>query len=227
VILHVITDRQRLSAAASEDVRRTCLLRQVAHAVDAGVDVVQIRERDLADRALLALVRDIVEIARRSPRVCRVVVNDRVDVALASGADGVHLRSDSPPPAAVRPIVPPGFLIGRSVHSPREASSVARDVDYIVAGTLWPTLSKTGGGALLGLGGLAETVHAVDRPVLAVGGITLDRVGDVARQGAAGIAAIGLFMASGESDEEACRAVSLHEIVRATRARFDTLRGDS
>jgi thiamine-phosphate diphosphorylase len=225
VILHVITDRQRLSAAASEDARRTCLLRQVAHAVDAGVDVVQVRERDLDARALVALVRDILGIARGGRRDCRVVVNDRVDVALAAGADGVHLRGDSPPPAAVRPMAPPGFVIGRSVHSPSEASSVARDVDYVVAGTVWPTASKRGGGPLLGLLGLADTVRAVNAPVLAVGGITLNRIGDVARQGAAGIAAIGLFMAPSDHDE-ACRAVSLHDIVRETRERFDMVRGD-
>jgi thiamine-phosphate pyrophosphorylase len=207
-------------------------MQQIGYAVEAGVDVLQIREHDIAARQLLSLVVDTVRIVRRRNSGCRVVVNDRLDVALAAGADGVHLRGDSPAPHIVRRNTPPGFIIGRSVHSLDEASAVARAVDYLIAGTVWPTPSKKGEAPLLGVAGLAAIARAVDVPVLAVGGVTLERLSDVARQGAAGIAAIGLFMAQGAQsapgaldDEGAaeCRAVGLHAIVREARERFDSL----
>jgi thiamine-phosphate diphosphorylase len=126
--------------------------------------------------------------------VTRVVVNDRLDVALTSGADGVHLRADSIPPEAARAIAPPGFLIGRSVHSLDEAVDASAGVDYLIAGTVYPSASKPGMTEMLGLHGLAEIAGAVHVPVLGIGGITIDRLGDVARAGAAGVAAIGLFV---------------------------------
>src|SRR5437899_11261308 len=90
----LVTDRRRLVPASTPDHEaRRCLLAQLRHAVHAGVDLIQIRERDLDAAALAVLVRDVLAAARGTPT--RVVVNDRLDVALACGADGVHLRSDS------------------------------------------------------------------------------------------------------------------------------------
>ena len=94
-----------LSRAASFAVERRSLLAQARRAVDAGVDLIQVRERDLEAASLAALVADIVAIARGTPT--RVVVNDRLDVALACGADGVHLRGDSIPVEAARRLAPP------------------------------------------------------------------------------------------------------------------------
>ena len=114
VILHLVTDRRRLSgaaAAAPDAEARRCLLQQIDYAIDAAIDVVQIRERDLEGRELAALVLEAV--ARSRGTNTRIVVNDRVDVAIACGAAGVHLRSDSMAAAAVRQIAPAGFLIGR------------------------------------------------------------------------------------------------------------------
>jgi thiamine-phosphate pyrophosphorylase len=149
-----------------------------------------------------------------------VLVNDRVDVALACGAAGIHLRGDSVPPEAVRRAVPPSFVVGQSVHSLAEAIAAAPSVDYIVAGTVWPTAAKPSA-ATIGLEGLSRIAAAVGVPVLAIGGVTLERLAETARAGAAGAAAIGLFM-SASVDREGCRAQSLRNIVKAARAAFDT-----
>ena len=114
MILHLVTDRRRLATGAAADLE-ACLLRQARFAVDVGVDVIQIRERDLEADALARLVSAVLTIATGSRT--RVVVNDRVDVALACGAHGVHLRADSFEAGAARRLVPAGFLIGRSVHT--------------------------------------------------------------------------------------------------------------
>ena len=168
------------------------LVQQCSDAVRAGVDMIQVRERDVDGGPLALLVAELVRLTRGT--ATRVVVNDRLDVALACGADGVHLRGDSIPPESARSIAPPGFLIGRSVHDEQEAATVAASVDYLIAGTVFPTSSKPGLTEWLGLEGLARICDAVAVPVLAIGGITADRLPGVAAAGAAGIAAIGLFM---------------------------------
>jgi thiamine-phosphate pyrophosphorylase len=183
--------------------------------------VVQIRERDLETADLARLVADVVALARGSDT--RVVVNDRLDVALATGAAGVHLRGDSIAPQAARSIAPPGFLIGRSVHGVEEAVRCAADVDYLMAGTVWSTESKgaaAGSYPLLGVPGLAAIAAAVRVPVVAIGGVTAQRVPALAGSGAAGIAGIGFFI--GRGTEAGCRAISLCERVETIRMRFDT-----
>jgi thiamine-phosphate pyrophosphorylase len=220
-----VTDRRRLSVGAADPGRaRQCLLEQAQHAVDAGIDILQIREPDLEASELARLVTWMVALARGSRS--RIVVNDRLDVALACGAGGVHLRVDSMPPPAARSIAPRGFVIGRSVHTLEEAAAVASDVDYLIAGTVWPSESKPCGAAgppLLGLSGLSAIAAAVEVPVLAIGGVTVDRIPGVVSCGAAGVAAIGLFMGSpGDAGGSGCRARALHGTVQAARARFDT-----
>ena len=217
-----MTDRSRLcQAGADAKVVRVCLLRQVQYAIDAGVDFVQVRERDLDTADLAATVSAILAMARGTPT--RILVNDRVDVALACGAAGVHLRADSVPAAAVRSIAPPQFVIGRSVHAVRDAVAAGAGVDYLIAGTVWPTLGKPADHPVLGMEGLSDIVRAASVPVLAIGGMALDRLGDVAALGAVGVAGIGLFMAARPgAGNRACRAVPLVEMARAARARFDT-----
>jgi thiamine-phosphate pyrophosphorylase len=218
VIIHLITDRRRLAGATADpgDARR-CLSTQIRHAVDAGVDVVQIRERDLDARDLSSVVRAVVALTRGTHT--RVVVNDRVDVALACGADGVHLRADSVPAASVRAIAPAGFLVGRSVHSVEAARDAADTVDYLMAGTVWATESKPPNHQLLGIAGLEAIVCAADVPVLAVGGVSVDGVRDLAAAGAAGIAAIGLFLGPSRAG---CRATHLGDLVSVLRRSFDS-----
>jgi thiamine-phosphate pyrophosphorylase len=173
------------------------VVEQCGEAIRAGVDLIQVRERDLDGGPLASLVAELVRLTRGT--ATRVVVNDRLDVALACGADGVHLRGDSIPPALARSIAPPGFLIGRSVHDAEEARAVAQAVDYLIAGTVFPTSSKAGLTGWLGLEGLAAICRAVPVPVLAIGGMTPDRLADVAAAGAAGVAAISLFAAGNRS----------------------------
>ena len=205
----VVTDRARQDPVAL-----------ARHAIDAGVDLIQIRERGLDGGALAAIVRAVVAIARASastgpagrPRT-RVVVNDRLDVAIACGADGVHLRGDSMTAEAARQMAPPGFLIGRSVHAVEDARS-AGPVDYLIAGTVFRTASKAETAPLVGLEGLAAIVRASTAPVLAIGGITAERVSDVAAAGAVGIAAIGLFASGGP----------LGSTVAELRMLFDTVK---
>jgi len=192
-ILCLVTDRGRLVADGSSfDAVRHQLGNLAREAVRAGVDLIQVREDGLETAQLVDLVRELVEIADGA--ATRVVVNDRLDVALACGADGVHLRASSFPPRVVRPTVPERFLIGRSVHDVDEAREHAAAVDYFVVGTVFPTGSKPAATRWLGVAGLEAIVKAVRVPVLAIGGIARDRIAQVAAAGAAGIAAIGLFL---------------------------------
>jgi thiamine-phosphate pyrophosphorylase len=191
-VICLITDRTRDADGADATVER------VRWAARAGVHLVQVRERDLEGGPLTALVRRCVEAVRGSR--ARVLVNDRVDVALAAGAHGVHLRADSIPASRVRTLCPPGFLVGRSVHARDEAISAAAagGLDYLLFGSVFPTASKPGR-APAGPQRLAEVVAAVGVPVLAVGGVSPDNLSEVAAGGAAGFAAIGLFAAASEA----------------------------
>jgi len=199
---------------------RRCLVEQARYAIAAGVTFIQVRERDLEAADLAAIVGELVALSRGSQT--RVLVNDRLDVALACGAAGVHLRGDSAPAAEVRRVVGPDFVIGASVRTLDDAVSVADSVDYLTAGTVWPSTSKEFAAALLGPAGLARISGAVTVPVLAIGGVTRDRLSEAARAGAAGAAAIGLFMGPAVSDRDGCRAGPLEDVVIAARAAFDT-----
>ena len=213
-IICLVTDRRRVIPAGTAS-----LLRLVARAASAGVDLIHVREPDLDDRRLAALVHAAVE-AVQGTRT-QVVVNDRTDIALAARAHGVHLRADSVSAARVRELAPDGFLIGRSVHSRREALAAARSgVDFLVAGTIYPTVSKPQGSPLLGVSGLADVVRAVDVPVLAIGGVVADKVWDIAATGAAGVAAIGLFADVPTDAHDAHSDRTLRELVAQIRAAF-------
>ena len=213
MIVHLVTDRHRLAAGCAGPAARQCLLRQIEYAIEAGIDVVQIRERDLDARELSRLVRDAVAGAAGTPT--RIVVNDRADVAIACGAAGVHLRSDSMPASVVRSIAPEGFLIGRSVHSIAEAREACAAADYLLAGTVWATPSKPPGAVpLLGTDGLAAVAAAVDVPVVAIGGVSVARVRELREAGAAGLAGIGLFL---DATRQGCRSVQLTDMMTVLR----------
>ncbi len=166
------------------------LERFLDEALDAPIDLIQIRERDLDARPMIGLVRRLVR--RAEGRPCRIVVNDRVDVALAAGAHGVHLPGHGLPIGRVRPLVP-GRLIGRSVHAGDRVGG-PDEADYLVFGTVAPTASKAGT-PIAGLAGLRAAVAAAgDVPVLAIGGMSPVLARSCAEAGAAGVAAIGLFL---------------------------------
>jgi thiamine-phosphate diphosphorylase len=216
-ILCLVTDRRRARAGAGVRAAMDCLVDIVRAAADGRVDLVQIRERDLDGGPLVELVARALDAVRGT--ATRVVVNDRVDVAIAASAHGVHLRADSIPVAAARKLAP-GLLIGRSVHSAADAlSSEAAEADYYIAGTVFATASKPGGHPLLGPEGLAAIVKAASAPVLAIGGATLERLAEIREAGAAGVAGIGTFVDSSQDCDShgvAQRAIEL-------RRRFDTL----
>jgi thiamine-phosphate pyrophosphorylase len=210
-VICLVTDRRRLVGDdARVDTALAALVRLAREAVAAGVSLIQIREPGLETAQLVDLVAAIVDLTRGSPTLA--VVNDRLDVALTSGAHGVHLRGDSIPPRAARALAPPGFVIGRSVHRLDEAREHAPAVDYLIAGTVLPTSSKPSAEPLLGARGLREIATAVDVPVLAIGGISIDRVREAAAAGAAGVAGIGLFLPGD---------LPLTRVVEAARAQFD------
>lgn len=201
----LVTDRARLGGRAAKVDALAALVAQVGAAARGGVDLVQIRERDLPARDLLDLVGRCLDAAQGTG--ARVVVNDRLDVALACGAHGVHLRGDSPEAARVRTIAPAGFVVGRSVHGEAEAVAAAArgGLDYLILGTVFESASKPPRHPLLRLEDCGRVARAVDLPVLAIGGITLDRVPAVLRAGAAGVAAIGLFAGAGDDPGAATR----------------------
>jgi thiamine-phosphate pyrophosphorylase len=192
----LVTDRRRLCPDATTfAAARTCLVEQARRAVAAGIELIQIRERDLEAADLAALVADVVAVTRESRT--RVVVNDRLDVALACRADGAHLRGDSYPVKDARRLLVPPLLVGRSVRTIEDVT-LAEGADYVIAGTVFPTVSKPHAlpAQLLGLDGLRKIVKVSPMPVLAIGGITPDRIEAVLATGADGIAAIGLFIDS-------------------------------
>lgn len=183
----MITDRGRFGAAWE-----TGLLERIQAAAEAGVALIQIRERDMEAADLARLTR--LAVTAVTGTRTRILVNDRTDVAVSAGAHGVHLRTDSVAASRVRGILPRPALLGRSVHSADEARGVtdAEALDYLICGTLFATPSKPGM-TPLGVRALSAVVTATPIPVLAVGGVTVESVRDVRRAGAAGFAAIGLF----------------------------------
>ena len=184
-VLCLITERRRWADEAA-------LLASVAAAAHAGVHLIQVREHDLEGLALVSLVRRCLA-ASRGTRA-RVLVNDRLDVALAAGAHGVHLRETSMQALDVRSMTPAGFLVGRSVHSLEGARQAAAQggLDYLVFGPVHPTTSKPGVPAA-GLEALAAVVGSTSVPVLALGGVDASAAGPIGQAGAAGMAAIGFW----------------------------------
>lgn len=159
----------------------------------AGVDWIQIREKDLDGRPLAFLVEEAL---RRCGRA-KIIVNSRADVALACGAAGLHLPVDSPPPSAWRPICPPGFLIGVSCHTVEELVEAERNgADYALFAPVFRPLSKEDSRAPHGLEGLRRACASVRIPVLALGGITARNASSCLDAGAAGVAGITLFQSA-------------------------------
>lgn len=185
-VLCFITDRRRLGAAW-----QSALVERVAEAARDGVHLVQVRERDLDGGPLTQLVAACMS-AVRGTRT-RVVVNDRLDVALAAGAHGVHLRGNSFSASRARLLAPRPFLVGRSVHSVADVRECSdRALDYLIFGTVFETDSKPGQSAA-GVAALTAVASATSLPVLAVGGITPQRIAAVMAAGGSGAAGISMF----------------------------------
>ncbi len=179
------------------------------------MDWIQIREKDLTGRELLKLAIESVSAIRKIPACkTRILINDRLDIAIAAHTDGVHLGEKSLPVAAVseyrdRASLSAAFAIGASCHSVEAVLAAQRDgADYIFFGPVFATPSKSAFGAPQGLDQLATICRAVRLPVLAIGGVTAENVSACIAAGAAGVAAIRLFQQSNE----------LHDVVKRIRA---------
>jgi thiamine-phosphate diphosphorylase len=216
-LICLVTDRRRLPAAEGGSPLDR-LVELVAAAGRAGIDLVQIRERDLDGADLARLTRRCVTAV--GDRGTKILVNDRADVALAAGAHGVHLRSDSVGAAELRRLLPSGAVVGRSVHTIDEAVAASHEggIDYLIFGTLFATPSKDASHAIASMAELSAACAAARVPVLGIGGLTLERADEAVRAGAAGVAAIGLFLPPSGSDVE--RHLQLQ--VAGLRRVFDT-----
>lgn len=179
-----ITDRRTLAGES--------LLEAIARNLDAGIDWIQIREKDLPAREMFDLVKGALVLP--NPRGAKILVNGRVDVALAAGAAGAHLPSNSPAPHCWRAFVPAGFLLGVSCHSVEEVRAAAYEgADYVVFGPVFAPISKSSDLPARGLEELARAASQVRIPVLALGGITKQNTADCVSAGAAGVAGISLY----------------------------------
>jgi thiamine-phosphate pyrophosphorylase len=169
---YCITDSQDVAARAAAD----------------GVEMIQIRAKDLSARELSSLVRASLRVAPKS----KILVNTRTDVALASGAHGVHLPAGSMAPDTIRPITPAGFLIGVSCHTVEELRAAEREgADFAVYGPVFPSVTKSL--APIGIHAFREAAASVRLPVYALGGVTPENAPQCIAAGAAGVAGISLF----------------------------------
>jgi thiamine-phosphate pyrophosphorylase len=207
-LLCYVTDRRSLAGAP--DLAIKLQLQKIEQAANAGVDWIQVREKDLSGRELVNLAKQVVGSAKG---VSAVLINDRLDVACAVGASGVHLGEHGLPTEQARRLVSQccpqeNFIVGVSVHSLEGATQAEQaGADYVIFGPVYATPSKSGFGKPQGVKRLQEICKRLTIPVLAVGGITLANAGDCLAAGAAGIAAIRLFQ----------DATDLHDIVRDLR----------
>lgn len=223
-ILCYITDRKGLGAdsggAEPEVARFGRLIARIRDAIEAGVDWIQIREKDLSGKQLVELTRATV--AAAAGRQTRVIVNDRLDVAVAAGAGGVHLGRESLP---VREVVAwrerektaraglADFLIGASCHGLQEARAAADDgANYVIFGPVFETPSKMRFGAPLGIERLQEVCGELRIPVLAIGGVNMANAARCFEAGATGIAAIRMFQEVSNLEELRGRAEAVRRL---------------
>jgi thiamine-phosphate pyrophosphorylase len=196
--LHVLVDSVELAAAA----------------LDGGASVLQVRIKHGTDRERLDTIAAIA--ARCRGRAATCIVNDRVDVALAVGADGVHLGADDLPVAAARRIAGPHLIVGGTAREPDTAVQLVADgADYLGVGPCYPTSSKTGLPEPGGPERIRRVAHAVDVPILAIGGVTVDRVTALVDAGAWGVAVIGAVRDAADPVDATAR---LMDAVRAVTA---------
>jgi thiamine-phosphate pyrophosphorylase len=204
-LLCYVTDRHSLSATESVQAKRLLLLK-IGTAADAGVDWIQIREKDLSGKDCSSLTREALQRAAKSSArktaPPRILVNDRLDVAISEGAAGVHLGENGLPLAGAKRLVEnrgnrKDFLMGISCHSLEAATAATSGgADYLFYGPIFVTPSKAAFGAPQGLEELAQICRSVSIPIFAIGGITLENAADCLAAGASGIAAIRLFQHS-------------------------------
>ena len=213
--LILVTDRQQAADRELVDVVEAALA-----GLPPASALVQLREKDLAPRDLYTLARRLLEVTHRHR--CQLLVNDRIDVALAAGADGVHLPEKGLPIAVARRLGRPGsFIVGVSVHGADAAGAAARDgADLVVCGPIWQTPSKRDLGEPLGVAALAQAKKAIAGAgaaavrLYAIGGVTSPAEAEAAvRAGAHGVAVVRGIVAA---DDPAAAARALHDAIART-----------
>ena len=208
-LLCYVTDRSLLPSSSPHE----SLLEKIAAATSAGVNLIQLREKDLSTASLVALARSALSLHPQP----RLLVNDRLDIAFSTRCAGVHLSEQSLPVTEARRVIDDAafkqaepFLVGVSCHS-LDAVLVAASAgaDYVFFGPVFATPSKAGFGPPQGLARLAEVCRSVSIPVLAIGGITLENASLCINAGASGLAAIRLFQDSPDLPGLVCTLRSL------------------
>jgi len=206
--LALVTDRSALGGLSLEEA--------VAQAVEGGANLVQLREKDLPAADLLALAERLRAVTRLGRAL--FLVNDRLDVALACAADGVHLPERGLPVAVARRLAGDGFIIGRSVHGVAEAVRAQEEgADYVQVGPIFASRSHPDQPPA-GLALLEAVAAAVTIPILAVGGVTAANVGETMAAGASGAAVISAILGA-PSPREAARALAQAMAAVAAKAR--------
>lgn len=191
---YLITDRHQVPSGSLLDV--------CGAALRAGVRAIQLREKDLPTRPLLTLARELSELAR--PFGAHLVINDRIDLALVLGTRGVHLPVHGVSPSVARRLLGDNALIGSSAHSADEAMQAeAAGVDFVVLGPIYETPTKRAFGPPIGLEEFARARRRCGIPLFAIGGITPERVCEVRRAGAHGVAVVSSVMGA-DNVERVC-----------------------
>jgi thiamine-phosphate pyrophosphorylase len=210
--VYVITDRRVAGDRSILDVVRA--------AIRGGTSVVQLREKTATTREMVELGQALHAITRQAG--IPLIINDRLDVALAIAAEGVHVGHDDMPVSLARRLIGPDLLLGASPETVGEARQMERDgANYLGVGDVYGTPSKSDAGIPIGVDGLTEVIRDVSIPVVAIGGITLENAGLVIQAGAAGVAVISAII--GAPDPEAA-ARRLRELVNLKR---ETQRGQA
>jgi thiamine-phosphate pyrophosphorylase len=201
--VYVITDRHVAGDRS--------ILEVVRATIQGGVTVVQFREKTATTREMVELGRALHAITQ--PADVPLIVNDRLDVALAIDAEGVHVGQDDMPAALARQLIGPNRILGVSAGIVEEARQAERDgADYLGVGDVYGTPTKPDAGTPIGIAGLAKITQAVSVPVVAIGGITLNNVAAVIEAGAVGVAVISTIVGAANPEAAARR---LREIVGA------------
>jgi thiamine-phosphate pyrophosphorylase len=203
--LYVILDR---TVARGRD-----LVTLLEATIAGGCRMVQLREKQWPSGRLLALAGQLL--ARCREAGATFIVNDRVDLAVALGADGVHVGQDDLPPGLARPMLRPGMLLGVSTHSLEQARTAqAAGADYVAVGAMFPTATKPDF-ELVGPDLIRKLRTEIRAPLIGIGGITHDNVGEVIQAGAAGVAVISAVCAADDPEHATRRFI---EVIRAARA---------
>lgn len=191
----------------SDAVRRRAVTDVVAAAVRGGVTLVQLREKTLSDVEMIASARVLIDLL--GPLGVPLIINDRVEVAMAAGAAGVHLGQDDLDAARARALLGPDGIIGVSAGTTAETATVSTSLaDYVGVGAVYPTTSKADAGAAIGIAGLRALQARLPLPVVAIGGIHAGNAAEVAATGVAGVAVVSAICGA-DDPEDAARSLRL------------------